>query len=235
MLWLPPLADKYGRKRFFQFGQLIQLVLFTGLFLTTSLPVMIAIFFMFGAIGILAIEVGYVYLVEFMTSSATPTATSAWSIQEALIYLFIVVYFWQISKHWLYCILIGYVWNVVSVIGTFWLPESPRYLLSVGRKREAAQAFALIKRCNQGAGKRRRSRSCCCCRKKKSDVEDDDRLTMDDWDASEEGFDEQGGSSRRMTESGASKRPGHDNDSGDNDDIVVYENDRERLSEKRSK
>ena len=52
---------------------------------------------------------------------------------EASIYLLATIYFWKISKDWFYFALIGYVLNVCCAAGAWFLPESPRYLLSKGR------------------------------------------------------------------------------------------------------
>ena len=66
ILWLPQLADKYGRKNFFWFGQIIDLALYTGLLFTENLAVMIAIMVLFGIFSSLRVQVGYVYLMEMM-------------------------------------------------------------------------------------------------------------------------------------------------------------------------
>ena len=54
------------------------------------------------------------------------------------------IYFWKISKQWFWYCLIGYIWNVISVVLLVWMPESPRYLVSVGKLNEAKKAFATI-------------------------------------------------------------------------------------------
>ena len=61
--------------------------------------------------------------------------------QESFIYVLGTLYFWKISTYWVYFVLIGFVWNIISVIAMIWVPESPRYLVSVGRLKEAAKAF----------------------------------------------------------------------------------------------
>ena len=44
--------------------------------------------------------------------------------------------------------MVGFVWNVISVIGMFWMPESPRYLVGTGRLDEAREVFQTIARWN---------------------------------------------------------------------------------------
>ena len=60
------MADKYGRRKFFWFGQIIDLALYTGLLLTENLVVMIIIMVLFGLFFSLRVQVGYVYLMEMM-------------------------------------------------------------------------------------------------------------------------------------------------------------------------
>lgn len=67
--------------------------------------------------------------------------TSGWNIQEAAIYVVATIYFWKISLHWFWFVLIGFFWQTISVILITWMPESPRYLLSVGKLEEARKAF----------------------------------------------------------------------------------------------
>ena len=53
LLWLPNFSDHYGRKKYFWLGQIIDLIMFTGVMLTTNYIVMMVLFFLFGAIATL--------------------------------------------------------------------------------------------------------------------------------------------------------------------------------------
>ena len=46
--WVPRLADKYGRRRVFQFGMFCDLILLTAIFFTKNLNIMIGLAFLFG-------------------------------------------------------------------------------------------------------------------------------------------------------------------------------------------
>jgi len=50
LLWLPGMADKKGRRKIFWLGMLIDLLLYTGLMITTSYGVMIFLYLCFGMI-----------------------------------------------------------------------------------------------------------------------------------------------------------------------------------------
>ena len=54
------------------------------------------------------------------------------------------IYFWKISTQWFWYCIIGYIWQIISVVFLVWMPESPRYLVSVGKLNEAKKAFATI-------------------------------------------------------------------------------------------
>ena len=43
------------------------------------------------------------------------------------------VYFWKIDKHWFWYALIGYAWQIICVVGLYFIPESPRYLVKIGK------------------------------------------------------------------------------------------------------
>ena len=55
----------------------------------------------------------------------------------ALVYLITTVYFWKISKDWAPYFCINLVLNLIGIVGSLWLPESPRMLLQLGRESEA--------------------------------------------------------------------------------------------------
>ena len=137
LLWLPAMADQRGRRKLFWIGMIGDLLLYSGLLVTDSLIVMIILYLCFGMLCSVRIQVGYVYLTEMMPKKAQTHVTSGWNVQEGMIYVIGTLYFWKVSKHWFWYCLIGYIWNIISVVLLVWMPESPRYLVSVGRLDEA--------------------------------------------------------------------------------------------------
>lgn len=59
------------------------------------------------------------------------------------------LYFWKISTHWFYFVVIGLGFNIISVVGLFFLPESPRYLVTVKKFDEAKVAFEVMAKFNR--------------------------------------------------------------------------------------
>ena len=105
---------------------------------------MVFIQFAFGFMSPLRINVGYVYLMELMPAKVQTTVTSLWSAMETTIYIIATIYYWKISKQWIWFSLIGFVWNIISAALTFWVPESPRFLLSIGKTDEAKVSLEKI-------------------------------------------------------------------------------------------
>ena len=66
-----------------------------------------------------------------------------------MIYVIAVIYFWQISTDWFWFVFIGSCYQIVSVTLLYFVPESPRYLLSAGRFEDARQAFEQIAKLNR--------------------------------------------------------------------------------------
>lgn len=144
LLWMPQIADKYGRKRLFWIAVLVDLVLYTCLFFTHSLGWMIFIWTVLGAMNSWRTTVGYVYIMECVPKKAQTPVTSLWNVQEGGIYLLATLYFWKVSKHWFWFSLVGYIWNIISAVFMIWMPESPRYLVNSGQLQKAAEAFRIV-------------------------------------------------------------------------------------------
>lgn len=149
LLWLPSFADKNGRKHIYWFAMLLDFFLYTGLLVTDNLGVLILLMSLFGMLSSIRIQVGFVYLMEIVPRSFQSHTTSVWSVQEALIYALSTIYFWKISKDWFWFCLVGYVWNLISIVFLVWVPESPRYLVSVGKLEDARKALAEIAKWNR--------------------------------------------------------------------------------------
>ena len=66
LLWVPLLSDKHGRKPFFIFGMIGELLFMTVMVITVKLNVMIFASFVIGLLCSFRINVGYIYLMELM-------------------------------------------------------------------------------------------------------------------------------------------------------------------------
>ena len=64
LLWVPRLADIYGRKKLFVIGMIGDLVVFTIVMVSKSLNVMIVMIFCFGALTSIRKAVGFIYLMD---------------------------------------------------------------------------------------------------------------------------------------------------------------------------
>ena len=68
---------------------------------------------------------------------------------DACTYLAVTLYFWRVSKNWFYFALVGYLFNVVSAVGAWFLPESPRYLCERGETYELERSLKAIAKVNR--------------------------------------------------------------------------------------
>ena len=130
LLWVPRLGDKFGRKWLFTLGMGGNFLCYNILMFTHNLNLMLFTIFCFGALSSIRINVGYVYLLELMPKNRQTLYGTIWNNFECILYPLATIYFWKISKDWFYFALIGYVFSLWSFIASFFLPESPRYLIS---------------------------------------------------------------------------------------------------------
>lgn len=68
---------------------------------------------------------------------------------DASTYLFATLYFWMVSKDWYNFAMIGYMLNLLTAVGAFLLPESPRFLLEKGRIDELEETMQMIANFNR--------------------------------------------------------------------------------------
>ena len=71
---------------------------------------------------------------------------------NGLLSIFGVIYFWQISKNWLWFEMFGCSVGLLSLAGmTFYLPESPKFLISKKRYDDARSAISYMAKVNRKA------------------------------------------------------------------------------------
>lgn len=62
--------------------------------------------------------------------------------------VYTVIYYWFISTYWIPINVFGAVLTVISAVGVFFLPESPKFFLSKRRYEEARAAINFIAKTN---------------------------------------------------------------------------------------
>jgi MFS family permease len=123
------MADLYGRRRFFLSAMVIDLVLFTYLYLTTSLTSVYVLSFLIGAMTSMRIQVGFIWLMELLTQGKQVLFGTAYNVLEGLMQIFIPIYYLLISTDSNQLFLYGIVYQVLNLCMIFFVPESPRFLI----------------------------------------------------------------------------------------------------------
>lgn len=94
LLWLPRLADYYGRKKFFVWGLAAQAVFYTILMFTKNLYLMIFTSFSFGLLASIRQVIGWVYFLELIPKKQQTPVACIFTIIDGLIYMMVTIYFW---------------------------------------------------------------------------------------------------------------------------------------------
>ena len=137
-IFIPPYADKNGRKGVFLMALSIQF--FTWIFILNcpTIQVMYGLSFLFGVCIAGRYTVGYVFLVESMPKAYQVRIGLLVDVFETAILIWITLYLSFVSKNWLGIQMFALTVNVLGLFLCFFLiKESPRYLLETGRNEHA--------------------------------------------------------------------------------------------------
>ena len=149
LLWVPALADIYGRARLFQLGMVLDLILMTICMMTTNLNVTIVTFFLLGMCTSLRDNISYIYMMEFIPMNRRTAVGTTFMIVWAIPILVIMCFYMQSeARNWLVPTLIGFCLKVYAVFGSMMLPESPKWLIEQRRLDEASSCLETIAKWN---------------------------------------------------------------------------------------
>ena len=132
-LIFPPLSDKVGRRPITIFGIGGQAI--AGLILLYSKTVTLTYGLVF-AMGIAMaprVFVTYVLIMELLPISKTAIVTSVTFGIDGLVLTWCSLYFMFIDNNWRTLYSVVAVTTLLAFIGSFQLPESPKYLISKGK------------------------------------------------------------------------------------------------------
>ncbi len=92
--------------------------------------------------------IGFGYLQEFVGNKSKNIYAMLWSVSEGLIFVYATIYYWKIDRHWFYILSVGYFLSLLSMIGSFFLPESPVYLINAAELDRAKKSLEVIAKVN---------------------------------------------------------------------------------------
>jgi len=125
------------------------LVSYAWLMLTHNINVTISMMYLQGFLTSGRITVGYVYMQEFMTPKWRVVVGTLWNVFDGLSYLFMTIYFGWINKHYFWYCMIGFWFATFCLsVGLIFIPESPLWLLKVGRFEQAKLVIKKIVKFN---------------------------------------------------------------------------------------
>jgi len=146
LLWMPRLSDKYTRKTIFAAGAVFDLCLLIALLGCKSIDSMIVLCFLIGVAIPSRYHIGFVYLMELLPKSKQNFYGAFVNTFNVAGLMLAALYFRFVSKQWTYFCYLSIFMQVVCVVGTCFLPESPRLLIEHQRLDEAEQSLKTIAR-----------------------------------------------------------------------------------------
>ena len=94
------------------------------------------------------LNISYIYGSEVIKTTHATVIGSFYNVFDGCTMIISSIYFKYISKEWIYLYEFFLGMCVISTLLTFFMPESPRYLISIGDFKRARQSFNFIARMN---------------------------------------------------------------------------------------
>jgi len=144
----PRLSDFYGRRIVFLCSMFVQLISLIAIYISRDVYVTIGLIFFFGMGGVGRSSICYLYMQEFLPSDKATLVGTILQLNNGMVAIYTVIYYWFISSQWIPLQVFGGFLTVVSMVGVYFLPESPKFLLTMKRYDDARAAINVIARVN---------------------------------------------------------------------------------------
>ncbi|CDW80967.1 organic cation [Stylonychia lemnae] len=144
-LFLSRLGDTVGRILMVRIGISLSLLLYAViLFVSTSLLLNYALVFLFGCLTSFRVGISYLYGQEIVRAKHSNMIGSLYNIFDSITMIMASLYYKYISDDYIGIHLVFFVFILSSALISFTLPESPKFLISVKKYKEARQALNTI-------------------------------------------------------------------------------------------
>ena len=149
LIFFPRLADLAGRRTVYYLGVLIHVILVSTSFLVTNDSLFYGLVFFMGLEQVARYTVGYIYLSEFCCDKfQRPFVTTIVMFISSESAMICAIYFQSVAKRWEFFELVGLGMSIISLCSVFFIPESPRWLISRGRFTRAFDVYKKIAKFN---------------------------------------------------------------------------------------
>lgn len=144
LLFIPRLADVYGRYRIMLFSNLIALIGLVVIIFSHNYNILILSNFFLGATGIARAQVAALYLYESLTKANFQKVFTTFAAIEGALNVFSAIYFQYLSKEWIWLAVATLGIQIIGSTAFFFFTEAPRYLVKSGQMDRAQKVFEKI-------------------------------------------------------------------------------------------
>jgi MFS family permease len=141
-LFLANLGDKVGRIKMLRAGLTLTIV-FYGVIIhvSNSLTLNCIMIFGVGLFSCFRLNISFIYGMEIIQFSKKNIIGSLYNFFDALTMIAVAFYFKYISKDWFPLLNVFLLLSSVACVISFWMPESPKFLISKKKFRGARDSF----------------------------------------------------------------------------------------------
>lgn len=145
---IPPLGDKYGRRKVFGYTILFTLIVQVLMCISTSFYLTMFTIFASGFLWNGKNIVGLSYAEEFLPKKHSKDVITAMFVIGSVCMFLVPLYFITISNNWAPLGFVMVAWTLIALFIMPQVPESPKYLYEKGNYNEARLSLFAVARFN---------------------------------------------------------------------------------------
>jgi MFS family permease len=143
--FLSRLGDTIGRIHMLRLGLSVTVFCYgTIIFYAKTLTLNYILIFCVGVFSCFRLNIGFIYGQEIIRKGHANVIGSLYNTLDAMTMIFTTLYYLYISRNWYYISVCFFSITIIALIISFFLPESPKFLVSKGHFLKAKHSFNRI-------------------------------------------------------------------------------------------